>query len=198
MAATRNELARRLAALTGFAYARRLRRAPPPGDAPTYFVPSDTLRTARRPRAQVSGAKATYSGVSCPIPSSPPRRSRTPCWTCLPACRSAGPREFPRRVADVVLKGASAFAKADALSAGNTLLVQGPVRVKPRRGHRRAGPIRRRQRDRSWPLRSKRSTPKRWPDPAWSSSRICPTSPPTASARFAWRTRSPPITARSP
>jgi hypothetical protein len=49
--------------------------------------------------------------------------------------RSAAPigwcAEFPRRVADVVLKGCSAFAVEDALAAGRKLLEHGKVRVKP-------------------------------------------------------------------
>jgi hypothetical protein len=38
--------------------------------------------------------------------------------------------EFPRRVADVVLDGVSAFTKEDAVLAGRRLLERGPVRVK--------------------------------------------------------------------
>ncbi len=52
MAATRNELARHLATLTGFAYAGdydALRH----GDTPTYFVPSDTMTTETASRAGV-------------------------------------------------------------------------------------------------------------------------------------------------
>jgi hypothetical protein len=52
-------------------------------------------------------------------------RSRAPIGWCA---------EFPRRVADVVLQGFSAFATEDALAAGRKILEHGKVRVKPGAG----------------------------------------------------------------
>jgi hypothetical protein len=129
MASTRNELARRLASLTGFSYAGEYDPLRHPA-MPTYFVPSDTLDSEAATRAGIRRESDLFGGVvphpfvatktiTHPLPDAP---------SCVPIGWS---REFPRRVADVVLKGASAFAKGDALSAGNTLLAIGPVRVKP-------------------------------------------------------------------
>ena len=101
-----------------------------PGDADV-FRSERHAATARRPRARASGAKATSSAASCRIPSSPPRRSRTRLSTSHSRAPIGWCAEFPRRVADVVLEGCSAFAEEDALTAGRTLLERGPVRVKP-------------------------------------------------------------------
>ena len=132
MAATRNELARHLAALTGFAYAGdydALRH----GDKPTYFVPSETMTTEMAARAGVSRESDLFGGV-VPHPFVATKtithalvdaRSKSPIGWCA---------EFPRRVADVVLKGCSAFAIEDALAAGRKLLEHGKVRVKPGAG----------------------------------------------------------------
>ena len=132
MAATRNELARHLAALTGFAYAGdydALRH----GDKPTYFVPSDTMTTEMAARAGVSRESDLFGGV-VPHPFVATKTithplvdagSRAPIGWCA---------EFPRRVADVVLDGCSAFAAEDALTAGRKLLEHGKVRVKPGAG----------------------------------------------------------------
>src|SRR5438034_11767436 len=62
MAATRIELARHLAILTGFAYAGdydALRH----GDKPAYFVPSDTMTTEMAARAGVSRESDLFGGV---------------------------------------------------------------------------------------------------------------------------------------
>src|SRR5206468_1386007 len=62
MAATRVELARRLAILTGFAYAGdydELRH----GGKPTYFVPSETMTTEIAARAGVSRESDLFGGV---------------------------------------------------------------------------------------------------------------------------------------
>ena len=62
MAATRNEIARHLATLTGFAYAGEydaLRHR----DKPTYFVPSETMTTEMAAHAGVSGESDLFGGV---------------------------------------------------------------------------------------------------------------------------------------
>ncbi|MET0682416.1 MAG: DUF3182 family protein [Casimicrobiaceae bacterium] len=132
MAATRNEIARHLATLTGFAYAGdydALRHR----DKPTYFVPSETMTTEMAAHAGVSGESDLFGGV-VPHPFVATKTithplvdvgSRAPIGWCA---------EFPRRVADVVLEGFSAFAKEDALAAGRKLLEHGRVRVKPGAG----------------------------------------------------------------
>jgi len=129
MAATRNELARHLAALMGFAYGGdydALRH----GGKPTYLVPSETMTTEMAARAGVSRESDLFGGV-VPYPFVATKtithplvdvRSRAPMGWCP---------EFPRRVADVVLKGYSAFSTEDALAAGRKLLEHGKVRLKP-------------------------------------------------------------------
>ncbi len=129
MAGTRREIARRLAGLTGYAYAGdydALRHA----GATSYFVPSDTLdrETARDAgidsEADLFGGVVPHAVVATKTITHPlvDSRSRPPAgWSA----------EFPRRVAGVVLDGASAFTREDAKVAGRRLLESGPVRVKP-------------------------------------------------------------------
>ena len=129
MASTRNELARRLASLTGFSYAGEYDPLRHPA-MPTYFVPSDTLDSEAATRAGIRRESDLFGGV-VPHPFVATKTITHP-LPDAPSCVPIGwAREFPRRVAGVVLKGASAFAKGDALSAGNMLLAIGPVRVKP-------------------------------------------------------------------
>ena len=137
MAATRNELARHLAALTGFAYGGdydALRH----GDKRTYLVPSETMTTEIAARAGVRRESDLFGGV-VPHPFVATKTITHP----LVDVRSVAPigwcAEFPRRVADVVLKGYSAFAAEDALAAGRKLLEHGKVRVKPGAGIADAG-----------------------------------------------------------
>ena len=127
-ASTRKEIARRLAAFTGFAYEGEydpLRRYA----APPYFVPSDTLTSGTASRIGIRGEHDLFGGV-VPHPFVATKTITHP----LVDVRSYAPpgwcAEFPRRVADVVLDGFSAFAKEDALLAGRWLLERGTVRIK--------------------------------------------------------------------
>jgi len=94
-----------------------------------YFVPGDTLVLAESTRLGIRdehdlfggvvpfafvGTKVITHGLAGPDAVAPPG------WA----------PEFPRRVADVVLPGFSAFSQADALLAGSLLLESGAVRVK--------------------------------------------------------------------
>jgi hypothetical protein len=131
MARARTEIARRLATLTGFVYAgdydpRRHRTS-------AYFVPSDTLTLETAARIGIRREEDLFGGVV------PHRYVATKTIThplVDPSARAPdGWRaEFPRRVAEVVLAGYSAFTKEDARKAGQGLLEQGAVRVKPGAG----------------------------------------------------------------
>ena len=128
-AATRSELARRLAALTGYAYAGEydaLRHA----GAAAYFVPSDTLDRETALRFGIHGEADLFGGV---VPH-PFVATKTITHSLAEPDSKAPPGwsdEFPRRVAGVVLKGGSAFTREDAAAVGRKLLEDGPVRVKP-------------------------------------------------------------------
>ena len=137
MAATRNELARRLASLTGFAYAGEYDPLRHPA-MPTYFVPSDTLDSEAAARAGIRRESDLFGGV-VPHPFVATKTITHPLSTrasCVPigwsrgispprrGCR-AGRRERIRR-------------RGCALRPGNALLARGPVRVKPGGGHRGA------------------------------------------------------------
>ena len=128
MEATRNELARRLAALTGFAFAGEY--DPREAKAPLYFVPSDTLDHDTAVRAGIRRQSDLFGGV-VPHPFVATKTITHP-LVDAPSCVPMGwSREFARRVEPVVLNGVSAFAKEDALGAGSRLLEEGAVRVKP-------------------------------------------------------------------
>lgn len=129
MASTRQELARRLAALKGFAFGGDYDEVRHAG-ATAYFVPSDTLDAETALRAGISGEDDLFGGV-VPFPFVGTKTITHP----LPESPSFAPEgwsaEFPRRVAGVVLEGRSAFTHEDARRAAHELLEQGPVRVKP-------------------------------------------------------------------
>ena len=126
--ATREEVARRLAALKGFDFAGEY----DPGSrhpGPVYFVPSDTLVG---PGAAVLGVRDEHDLFGGVVPQAfvatkaithplvGPDAAAPPGW-------SPG---FGRRVREAVLSGFTAFARADARRAGERLLERGPVRVK--------------------------------------------------------------------
>ncbi len=131
-ASTRSEIARRLAAFTGFTYEGEY--DPLRGYASTpYFVPHDTLTTETAARIGVRNDSDLFGAV---VPH--PFVATKTITHRLVDDRAPSPRgwsaEFPRRVADVVLEGFSAFTKRDALLAGCRLLEGGAVRVKPATG----------------------------------------------------------------
>jgi len=129
MASTRQELARRLAGLKGFAFGGDYDAVRHAGES-AYFVPSDTLDAATALRAGVHGEDDLFGGVvpfafvatkTITHPLVGPRSSAPEGWSA----------EFPRRVAGVVLDGRSAFSREDARTAGRELMTQGQVRMKP-------------------------------------------------------------------
>jgi hypothetical protein len=128
--ATREGVARRLAAIKGFDFAGDYDAgALYPG--PVYLVPSDTLIGLGVAAALgVRGEGDLFGGVvprafmatkAITHPLVGPDAAAPPGWS--PA--------FERRVRGAVLSGFAAFSRADARRAGRRLLERGPVRVKP-------------------------------------------------------------------
>ena len=127
--ATREGIARRLAALEGFDFAGEF----DPGaryPGPVYLVPSDTLVGVEAAALGVRGERVLFGGVvprafmatkAITHPLVGPDAAAPPGWS--PA--------FGRRVRGAVLSGFTAFSRADARRAGERLLEHGPVRVKP-------------------------------------------------------------------
>ena len=174
----------------------RLRSAAPPGAG--LFRSERHVDAARWRREWESGARRISSAASCLTRSWPPRRSPILSSTPGRGRRPAGARSFPAASPRSCSRARSAFAKEDAMKAGQGLLERGAVRVKPGAGIAGLGQsvvdtvadlAARDRRD-----RARRRCRRR----AWSSSRISPTSRPTASARSAWRTASARTTARRP
>jgi hypothetical protein len=126
--ATQREMARRLAGLKGFVDGGEFdSRARYP--APRYFLPAETLTSEAAARLGIGDEDDLFGGV---VPS--PFVATKTITHALADTGAYAPRgwsaEFPRRVANVVLDGFSAFAKDDALRVGSRLLERGPVRVK--------------------------------------------------------------------
>ena len=126
--ATRQELGRRLAALTRFIdggeYDPQTRY-----EAPLYFLPSDTLMGDTASGLGIRSERNLFGGV---VPH--PFVATKTITHNLQSEDSYAPHgwraEFPRKVADVVLEGFSAFGKEDAMLVGRKLLAFGPVRIK--------------------------------------------------------------------
>ncbi|MFL5333031.1 MAG: DUF3182 family protein, partial [Geminicoccaceae bacterium] len=127
--ATRDGIARRLAALKGFDFAGEYDPARP-HSGPVYLVPSDTLVGLDVAAALgVRGEHDLFGGV---VPHAftatkalthslvGPEAQAPPGWSDA----------FGRQVRDVVLSGFTAFTPEDAREAGGRLLRCGPVRVK--------------------------------------------------------------------
>lgn len=131
-ALTRRAIARRLAAVMGFAYEGEYNPLTEYAVRP-YFVPHDTLtrdvasRIGIRGESDLFGAVVPHPFVATKTITHPlvDDRTHAPAGWCT---------EFARRVADVVLDGFSAFSKDDAFRAGLKCLERGPVRVKPATG----------------------------------------------------------------
>lgn len=127
-AATQREIARRLADLKGFVDGGEfdsLARYP----APRYFLPNETLTSEEASRLGIRDENDLFGGV---VPS-----AFVATKTITHSLIDTGARaprdwsvEFPRRIANVVLDGFSAFTRDDALQGGLRLLERGPVRVK--------------------------------------------------------------------
>jgi hypothetical protein len=128
--ATRDGIARRLAALKGIDFVGEYDPArPPPG--PVYLVPSDTLvgieaaaALGVRSEHDLFGGVVPHAFVATKAITHPlvgPEAAAPPGWT----------HAFGRQVRDVALPGFTAFTLGDARLAGERLLERGPVRIKP-------------------------------------------------------------------
>ena len=127
-ATSRAEMARRLARVTGFDFAGEYDPRRRYGHRP-YFVPGDTLTHAAAASLNIGDSRDLFGGV---VPAAFVA-TKTITHPLVDEAASVPPgwsREFPRRVAESVLAGYSAFARNDAIRAGHRLLNRGPVRVK--------------------------------------------------------------------
>lgn len=127
-ATTQRQIARRLADLKGFVDGGEfdsLARY----SAPRYFLPHETLTSEAAARLGIRDEDDLFGGV-VPYPFVATKTITHP----LAHTGAQAPRgwstEFPRRVANVVLDGFSAFDKDDAMRVGSRLLEHGPIRVK--------------------------------------------------------------------
>lgn len=129
MGATREALARALAALKGFEFGGEYDPARAYG-APLYFVPKDSLVGIEAAHALgIRSGEDLYGGV-VPFPYVATKTITHP-LVAPGACAPPGwTPSFAARVRQVVLPGFAAFALRDALRAGKHLLDGGPVRVK--------------------------------------------------------------------
>ena len=125
--ATREEVARRVAALKGCSYSDELPQSLWPRR--TYLVPSDTLLVAAAQRLGVASEDDLLGGV---VPH--PFVATKAITHALVGAQAAAPPgwnpAFAEAVASSVLPGFTAFSGEDALAAGHTLLRFGPVRIK--------------------------------------------------------------------
>lgn len=125
---TREEIARRLAAVAGFEFAGNFDPRADYDERP-YFVPSDTLTSAAAAELRIDDAQDLFGGV---VPTA--FAARKTITHPLVSDRAHAPdgwtSTFARFVADSVLPGFSAFSIRDARHAGRILLDQGAVRVK--------------------------------------------------------------------
>lgn len=95
-----------------------------------YFVPDDALESPAARRLGIGSIDDLFGGV---VPHAFVATKAITHGLCGEgAAAPAGwSRSFPRRVARVVLRGYTAFARDDALRAARELLALGPVRLKP-------------------------------------------------------------------
>lgn len=128
--ATREGIAKRLAALKGFDFAgERDPGTRHPG--PVYLVPSDTLVGLGAAAALgVRGEQDLFGGV-VPHAFAATKAITHPLVDRGAAAPPGWSPAFGRRVRGAVLSGFTAFSRADARRAGGRLLERGPVRVKP-------------------------------------------------------------------
>lgn len=126
---TRHELARRLAALRGYAFGGEFDRFEN-YEGHVYFLPGDTLPTLDEAGAlRIRDAEDLFGGV-VPYPFVATKTITHP----LPAGATAAPpgwsTEFGQRVQEVVLPGFTAFSPADVRRAAAMLFAQGDIRLK--------------------------------------------------------------------
>ncbi|MEJ8853131.1 DUF3182 family protein [Variovorax robiniae] len=127
--ATRAEAARRLAMLKGVGFRGEFKRTQP-REAPTYFVPSDTLTADAADALDITDEHDLFGGV---VPHAfVGTKVITHPLVFESAARPLGWNPaFADRVAGSVLRGYSAFSHDEALIAGKRLLDHGDARVKP-------------------------------------------------------------------
>ncbi len=127
--ATRAEAARRLAMLRGVGFRGEFKRTLP-CEAPTYFVPSDTLTGDAADALGITDEHDLFGGV---VPH--PFVGTKVITHSLVYQSAAKPKgwnpAFAKRVAGSVLRGYSAFSQDEALIAGKRVLDHGNARVKP-------------------------------------------------------------------
>ena len=127
-ASTRAEIARRLVGLTGFEYVGEYDPCACYSATP-YFVPSATLTRCDASRLGIDSAQDLFGGV-VPRAFIATKAITHPLVTERAVAPIGWSYEFPRRVANSVLNGYSAFSRQEALRAGRTLLNRGEIRVK--------------------------------------------------------------------
>jgi hypothetical protein len=128
--ATRDAIARRLAALKGCDFVGEYDLMRPPSE-PIYLVPSDTLVGLEAAAAlRVRGEHDLFGGV-VPHGFAATKAVTHPLVSPDAHAPSGWSHAFGQQVQDVVLSGFTAFALEDAREAGRRLLSRGPVRLKP-------------------------------------------------------------------
>lgn len=124
------ELARRLAVLQGLAFAGEYDPGSDYGGA-LYFVPSGTLLNSAQTRAMGLRGEDDLFGGAVPHGFVETKAITHPLLRPDAPAPQGWSRDFGRRVAGSVLAGYSVFSLADAEEAGNRLLHQGALRLKP-------------------------------------------------------------------
>jgi hypothetical protein len=128
--ATCTEVARKLAVLKGCDFAGDYDPAMSyPG--PLYFVPRHTLIGIEAARELGIACEDDLFGGVVPMPFVATKAITHPLFARETHAPEGWSHDFPERVADTVLAGYSAFTPHDALAAGERLLREGPVRLKP-------------------------------------------------------------------
>lgn len=124
------ELARRLAALQGLAFAGTFDQDASYPVAP-YLIPSDTLIGLERARALGVGDERDLFGGVAPHAFVPTKAISHPLLNAKAYAPPGWSHALSVQIADAVLEGFTAFTLADARAAGLQLLQEGPVRIKP-------------------------------------------------------------------
>lgn len=128
----RAAIAERIAVLLGYAYAGD-HDASARYDAPLYFVPDDTLGIADARALGIRGATDLFGGV-VPHAFVATKAITHPLVDAESAAPAGWPRDLGARLEGCVLRGYTAFTRADAREAAARLLAFGPARVKRSRG----------------------------------------------------------------
>ncbi|HEX3140383.1 MAG TPA: DUF3182 family protein, partial [Rhizobacter sp.] len=127
--ATRREVARRLARLKGLEFCGEYHSASSYSSRP-YFVPSDTLTGAAASELGIRSARDLFGGV-VPHAFVATKVITHPLIGEDAVQPSGWSPHFAAEVSNAVLSGYTAFGLEDARKAGEQLLQEGPVRIKP-------------------------------------------------------------------